>query len=419
MKRKRWPRILVPAALAAALGGAAFSLSRSRAAAPAEFQMETLALGDVESLVSASGTINPHLSVEVSSQVSGKITKIYADFNSPVGAGQVMAELDQESLRQQVESCRVSLLSAQAGLDSAGIERDLAKKKYERTLDLYRHNLVSQEDMEDAEVASIEAQSAVRIAEGAVAQARSALETSRVNLSYAVIRTPIAGVVLERDVNLGQTVAAGYQAPVLFKVASSLKTMEIQCNVDEADIGRIAEGQRVSFTVSALPEAVFLGAIRQVRLASSTTSSVVTYTVIIDAENPDLLLRPGMTATASIVAAQARNVLRVSNAALRFTPTGLTADQAAQAAGLRASLGPKDGLVWTVDPSGALRPRAVREGLAGTTHTEIAGGDLSAGAKIVAGLKSAASAASTTNPDMPPPPPEGFGGPPPGPPPIR
>jgi len=216
-------------------------------------------------------------------------------------------------------------------------------------------------------------------------------------------------------VNVGQTVASGMSVPVLFTVADLTK-MQVECSLDEADIGRIKEGQVARFTVSALSGETFSGTVEQIRYAAVTSSNVVTYTVIIDAANPDRALRPGMTAKVSIVAAEARNVLRVSNAALRYTPSEAPADQSAAVAAQRKMLKAGSAIIWTKDVLGAFQAALIRTGVSGTSFTEIAGGDVAAGAKVVVGLKSAAT--TTTDPfaNMPPPMMFDGGGPPPPPP---
>ncbi|MCX6563347.1 MAG: efflux RND transporter periplasmic adaptor subunit [Candidatus Aminicenantes bacterium] len=399
MRKKRAALVAAPIVLATSLMG--FIFIRNGNDAPAEYQVETAGRGDIEAVVETSGTINPVVTVEIGSQVSGKIVKLGADFNSRVKAGQVVAELDQDLLQRKVASSEANYQSALASLERAKVDLDLTKKIYERRLGLFERQMISAEDKESAEADYVMAQVAVRSAESAVVQAKSSLDSSRVDLSYAVIRTPIDGIVLERSVNIGQTVASGYSVPVLFKVADLTK-MQVECNLDEADIGRVKEGQAARFTVDASADEMFSGQVKQVRYAAVTSSNVVTYTVIIDAANPDLLLRPGMTAKVSIVSAEARNALQVANTALRFTPAQAPADQAAWVAAQRRTLKAGSGIVWTEDALGALRAGVVRTGVAGSSYTEIVGGDVALGAKVVVGLKSATSATTNLAQNMPP-----------------
>ena len=285
-----------------------------------KYRTETLAKGDIESLVVTSGTINPVDIIEIGSQVSGKIEKLYADFNSQVKSGQVVAELDQSILKSKVDQNQANYQSRLASLEQAKVTLENAKKKYERSQDLFARDLIALEEKEAAEASFIGAKVGLQNAEASVSTAKSQLDSSKIDLSYAIIRSPIDGTVVTRAVNIGQTVAASMQAPVLFKVASDLTKMQVQCAVDEADIGRVKEGQKVRFTVDAFQGEIFNGAIRQVRNSPTTTQNVVTYPTIIDAPNPDLKLRPGMTATVSIITGEARGVLKVPNTALRFTP---------------------------------------------------------------------------------------------------
>jgi len=297
-----------------------YSLVKKGSAESLKYRTETLAKGDIESLVVTSGTINPVDIIEIGSQVSGKIEKLYADFNSQVKAGQVVAELDQSILKAKVDQNEANYQSALARLEQAKVTLENAKKKYERTQDLFSRDLVSFEEKETVEANFVAARVGLQTAESSVAQAKSQYDSSKVDLSYAIIRSPIDGTVITRAVNIGQTVAASMQAPVLFKVASDLTKMQVQCAVDEADIGRVKDGQKVRFTVDAFQGEIFNGEIQQVRNSPTTSQNVVTYPTIIDAPNPDLKLRPGMTATVSIITGEARGVLRVPNTALRFTP---------------------------------------------------------------------------------------------------
>jgi HlyD family secretion protein len=304
------------------VGGAilGYSLIKKGKSAEVQYRTETLAKGDIESLVVTSGTVNPVDIIEIGSQVSGKIEKLYADFNSEVKTGQIVAELDQSILRSKVDQNEANYQSRLASLEQAKVTLENAKKKNERSQDLFARNLISLEEKEAAEAAHIGGRVGLQNAEATVAQAKSQLESSRVDLSYAIIRSPINGTVILRSVNVGQTVAASMQAPVLFKVASDLTKMQVQCAVDEADIGRVKDGQKVRFTVDAFQGEIFNGTILQVRNSPTTVQNVVTYPTIIDAPNPDLKLRPGMTATVSIITGEARGVLKIPNTALRFTP---------------------------------------------------------------------------------------------------
>jgi HlyD family secretion protein len=413
MKRKKaWIRALIPTIAAAAFLGLAF-MNKSRAASPA-YHIETLSRGDIESLIATSGTLAAIDTVDVGSQVSGKIVRLYADYNSVVKAGQVVAEIDPEILVSKVALRQANSDSAAAVLEQAKTELETARKKFERVGNLHQSRLVSAEAYETAQSAFAAARAAVRIAEGDATQALSTLQSSRVDLAYSTVRTPISGTVISRVVSVGQTVAASYEPPVLFKIASDLRKMQVLCSIDEAVIGQVKEGQSVRFTVGAFPDESFNGRISQVRNSAATSSNVVTYTAVVEAENPQLILRPGMTAAVQIVAARARNIVRIPSSALNFKPTTLTDEQTNQAARLRRSLKPGWRLVWVMNAGGVLEPRAVTVGIADKTYSEAAAGGLQAGQKIVTGFQTAADATALSAQDGPPmPPPDGMMPPPP------
>jgi HlyD family secretion protein len=285
-----------------------------------KYRTEVLAKGDVESLVTTSGSLNPVDVVDVGSQVSGKIAVLNADFNSKVKKGELLAQLDLELLKAKVDQAESSYKSSEAALEQSRLQLDNTKKKYDRSKELFAKNQISLEEMETAETNYLNAKANVVSAESRLSQSLSSLNSSKVDLSYAIIRSPIDGVVITRNVNIGQTVAASYQAPLLFKIASDLTKMQLQCDIDETDIGKVKEGQKVRFTVSAYQGETFNGVVRQVRYSPQTVQNVVTYATIVDAENPELKLMPGMTATVSIITAEAKSVLKVANSALRFTP---------------------------------------------------------------------------------------------------
>lgn len=286
-----------------------------------KYRTEAVGRGDIEALVVTSGTLNPVMTVEVGSQVSGKIDKINVDYNSRVKKGDILAELDLSILQSKIDQNNANYLSAQASLDRAKVTLDNLKKKYDRSLTLFEKNLISYEEKEAAEASYLGAKTDVTSAQARLEQAKSQLESSKLDLSYAIIRSPIDGVVITRDMNVGQTVAASYQAPKLFTIANDLSKMQVECSVDEADIGKVLEKQKVRFAVDAFADETFFGTVKQVRYSPTTSQNVVTYTTIVDVDNPGMKLRPGMTATVSIITGEAKNVLRVPNSALRFTPT--------------------------------------------------------------------------------------------------
>jgi HlyD family secretion protein len=396
------------------------------------FKTDAISRGDIEALVVASGTLNPVDIVDVSTQVSGRLAKVLVDFNSKVKAGQLVAEIDQSSFLTRLDQNQANYRSAQAALDGARVTMENTKKKYERAQSLFEKNLISFEEKENSETQYLSAEADLKSSEARLEQARSQLDSSKVDLSYTVIRSPIDGIVISRNVNVGQTVAASFQAPILFQIANDLTKMRVECSIDEADIGKVKEGQEARFSVDAFPNDNFIGVVSQVRYSATIQQNVVTYTAIVDVNNPELKLRPGMTATASILAGQARNVLRVPNTALRFQPD-LTAEQLTaimkktreemtakrQAsgqgqAGARTNSG--QGLVtlggqnaggaapspetiarmqqsarsrqmariW-VEENGQLRPIFLRTGVTDNTYTEVKWGDLKEGQKVITG----------------------------------
>jgi len=303
--------------IGAVLGLTVFRNGRNGAV---KYRTEAIARGDIEAIVLTTGTLNPIEIVDVGSQVSGKIEKLSADYNSQVTKGQIVAELDQEPLKMKVDQNEANYQSSMASLDRSKVTLQTSQKNYERAKALSDKNLLSLEEMESAEAAYLGAKSDLISAQARLAQSKSTLDLSKVDLSYSIIRSPVDGMVITRKVNIGQTVQASFTAPVLFQVATDLTKMKVECSVDEADIGKVKEGQKVRFTVEAFPEENFSGVVQQVRYSPETVQNVVTYTTIVNVENPERKLRPGMTATVSIIVGEAKNVLRVPNAALRYNP---------------------------------------------------------------------------------------------------
>ena len=283
----------------------------------AKYRTEKASRGGIVVQVRATGTINPVKTVAVGSQVSGIISKINVDFNSNVKQGEVIATIDETLLAASVKEAKANLARNQAQVNQS--QRDL-----KRTTDLFSKELVSQSDLDAAKTA-------YETAKAQCMQTEAALERANVNLKYAVIKSPIDGVVISRDVDVGQTVAASLQTPKLFSIANDLKSMQVEASVDEADIGQIKVDQPVTFTVDAYPEEQFKGRVSQIRLAPATVQNVVTYTVVIEVPNPDLKLRPGMTATVSVLIDKRDDVLRVPTLALRFQPPQEAMDKMAAA----------------------------------------------------------------------------------------
>lgn len=289
---------------------------------PASYGLTTSAItrGNITSTVTATGELNAISVVEVGTQVSGTVQEIYVDFNSPVKAGQLIALIDPSVLKLTLNESEASLAVNQAGVRSAQASLNDAQKKLTRNRELWNRKLIARSEVDTSEAEVEMKKASLQEAKSRVTQARASVERARTNLNYTRITSPVNGVVIDRQVDAGQTVAASLQAPTLFKIAEDLTRMRIETKVDEADIGTVAEGQSVTFRVDAFPDETFSGKVVQVRIAPNTSDSVVTYTVIIHVDNPLLKLKPGMTANVSIETAKSANTLRIPVAALRFTP---------------------------------------------------------------------------------------------------
>lgn len=305
MKKKRLVTAII---LVVVVGGAVAFFTRSGKSANAQWLTLNVTRGNVDVVVSATGTLAADTTVQVGTQVSGTISRLYADWNSRVRQGQTIALLDTTFLWAAVEQ-------ANANLEKAQVAADLAKTTLDRVKKLYDKNLDSQSDYDTA-------LSDYQTAVASVGIAKTALEQANINLSYATIKSPISGVVISRNVDIGQTVAASFNTPTLFTIANSLSDMQVQASVDEGDIGNVRVGQQVTFTVDAYPNSVFDGKVTQIRLQPTTVQNVVEYTVIIDVPNPEMKLLPGMTANLTIQVSHADNVLKVPTTALRFMPPG-------------------------------------------------------------------------------------------------
>jgi HlyD family secretion protein len=356
--------------LLAAAGAAAWSYWRKASEVPPEqrYQLEELAVGDITQTVTANGTLNPVVLVNVGTQVSGTVLKLYADFNSRVQKNQVLLELDPTTFRAAVQQSTGNVANAEASLK-------LASANEQRTRELYALEYVSRQDLDQA----IQAREA---AEAQVQSARGQLQKDRANLAYSIIRSPVSGVVVSRQVDLGQTVAASFQTPTLFQIAQDLTQMQIDSSVAEADIGHIKVGQPVRFTVDAFPSRRFEGSVRQIRLNPITQQNVVTYDVVVAVANPDLILMPGMTAYLTFIIQQRDNVLLVPNTALRFRPRDPTkaTKQSGTSAGRERGARPEP--TAYVIRNEELSPVALKVGITDGKYTEVVSG-LTAGDRVV------------------------------------
>ncbi len=314
-------KIIVAAVIVVVALGAAIYYYSTKPEAPI-YKTAKVERGDLVSAVAATGNLAAVVTVQVGTQVSGTIKKLHVDFNSKVVKGQTIAQIDPALFLAQVDQSRGNYLNAQAILEKAKADLVDAKRTLERNRQLVKDGIVAQSDYDTAENRFQMATATVKAAEGSVAQTRGSLHQAETNLRYATIRSPVDGIVVSRNVDVGQTVAASFSTPTLFTIAQDLTKMEIDTSVDEADISRISVGQPVTFTVDSYPETRFAGKVVQIRNAPVITQNVVTYVVVIGVDNKELKLKPGMTANVSIETARKENVLKLPAAALRFKPKG-------------------------------------------------------------------------------------------------
>jgi HlyD family secretion protein len=300
------------------------------------FRTAKVERGDIRVAISATGALGAISTVEVGSQISGQVTEVLVDYNDRVQAGQVIARIDPSTYEAQITQGSAAIASAGANLATAEATLRNAETDFTRKAELAQQQLIARGDLDLARAARDQARAQVNAARAQITQQQASTETTRLNLHRTVIRSPVNGVVLTRSIEPGQTVAASLQAPVLFKIAEDLSKMEIVLALDEADIGQVKAGQEVNFTVDAFPERSFRGKVRQVRLSATNTSNVITYPVVVEVDNSEDLLLPGMTANAEIEVSRRDNVLRVNNAALRYKPADSDASAPSQQAGRSA-----------------------------------------------------------------------------------
>jgi HlyD family secretion protein len=357
---KRWiPRIIVLALVAGVIAFLLVKKPWAKGEDPITFSTVTVSKGNIAAQVTANGTLSAVGTVQVGAQVSGRVVELHADFNDHVKKGQVIAKLDEQVLQAQIDSSAASLALAAANVNKAQVAVMDAERQMKRQKTLQEQQLVAGATVESAEVAYDTARAALTASRASQAQAAANLAQAKLNLSYATIYSPTDGVVLSRAVDVGQTVAASLQAPTLFTIAEDLARMQIDTAVAEGDVGRLTEGMKATFTVDAFPGRQFNGQVRQVRNAPTTTQGVVTYDAVIDVDNSDKSLRPGMTANVTFVLAQVADAIKIPNSALRFKPTREQIQAVtAEFGGMRGGRGGPDG-------SGGSGARRGREGGSG------------------------------------------------------
>ncbi|MBI5967639.1 MAG: efflux RND transporter periplasmic adaptor subunit [Deltaproteobacteria bacterium] len=425
MKKKFFFWLILIALIAAAAFGWTYFF-RGKESQP-RYRAAKVERGSISTFVTANGTVNPVTTVLVGTQVSGTIQKLYADYNSIVKKGQLIAQIDPAIFQAQVsqakaklENTKAAVLNAQADIATtrsnveaskanvlkAKVSLEDAKRNLDRALELFRRNLISASDRDVAQTAydsasalleaalaqqkASEAQldsakARLESARAQVKQAEAELELAQVNLDHTRITAPVNGIVISRNVDVGQTVAASLQAPTLFTIAQDLTEMQVETNVSEADIGKVAVGQETTFTVDAYPQITFKGKVTEIRNAPLTIQNVVTYNVIIRVRNPELKLKPGMTANASILVAHKDNVLKIPNAALRFRPEFVRREASPSP---KPELKPPGGSapvykVWTPVPQGRPIPVEITSGISDGSFTEVLSGNLKEGQEII------------------------------------
>lgn len=362
---KKVSKIWIIAGLVAVVAVVAWLLSGNKKEEEVNFVTEKVAPADIQNSITATGTIEPVTSVTVGTQVSGIVSKLYVDYNSVVKKGQVIAELDKTNLTSELNAAKAQLASVQSALN-------YQQANYNRYATLYKKGLVSGNDYEQARLSYQQARQQV-------ASAKESVQRAQTNLGYATITSPIDGVVLSKSVEEGQTVAASFSTPELFTIARDLTNMQVVADVDEADIGNVAKGERVSFTVDAYPDDVFSGTVTQVRQEATTTNNVVTYEVVINAPNADLKLKPGLTANVTVYTQENNDVLSIPSKALRYTPQKETVGNRK----IQDINGAKN-KVWTVEGNMVVAHR-VNIGMTDGTHTQVLSG-LKAGQEVITGV---------------------------------
>lgn len=362
MKKKIFSKVWIAMILVVVIAVAVWLLSGGKKEEQINFKQEKVATHTLQNSITATGTIEAVTSVTVGTQVSGIVNKLYVDYNSVVKKGLVIAELDKTNLISELNTAKANLASTESNLSYQSANM----KRYQT---LYKKGLVSADEYENALLA-------YRQAKEQVASSRENVQRAQTNLGYATITSPIDGTVISKSVEEGQTVAASFNTPELFTIAKDLKNMQVIANVDEADIGGVAVGNRVNFTVDAYPDDTFEGVVKQVRLEATTTNNVVTYEVVISAPNADLKLKPGLTANVTIFTKEQANILSVANKALRFTPTKETVGKDMKIVDCKGK-----NKVWTLNGN-TLTAHSVNIGQSDAMHTQIISG-IKAGQSVV------------------------------------
>jgi HlyD family secretion protein len=400
-------RVLWIAAALVAVAAPAVAYHYRLASARSDLRFETARVdrGRVTARVTASGALSAIVTVQVGSQVSGRLQRIFVDYNSPVRKNQLIAKLDPQLFEATYEQARANHVAALGNLAKAEAQARDADRQLARSQSLAARDLIATADLDTAQATADAARAGVDAARGAVEQAQAALHQARINLAYTDIYSPTDGVVISRNVDVGQTVAASLQAPTLFVIAEDLRKMQVDTSVAEADIGRLRDGMPASFTVDAYPGETFRGTVRQIRNAPQTVQNVVTYDAVIDVDNGALKLKPGMTATVTFVVAERPDALRLPNAALRFRPSadvlalaGVTSRERAEGAGPEGRVRAASTRTVFVLDHGKPRAVTIRTGVSDGTLTEVLDGGLSEQDRVIVDASGGAAGAQATTP---------------------
>lgn len=373
-----------------AVGGYAY-WRRGQEAAQGAYVTEPIERGSIASIVTATGTVNPVTTVQVGTYVSGPIQAIYVDFNSPVKKGQLVAKIDPAPFQVKVLQAEADVANNRAKVEKDRADLELKRLTLDRNRELLKKNLISQNDVDTAKSNYDQAVAQLALDRASIKQSEASLQEARINLAYTDIRSPVDGVVVSRNVDVGQTVAASFQTPTLFLIAQDLTKMQVHTNVSESDIGSVSQGQPASFTVDAYPGKAFSGTVAQVRNAPITVQNVVTYDVVIAVDNANLELKPGMTANVNITTAQRDDVLKIPLRAVRFNPEHKPGAEPTQtqdgseAASRRARRGVST--VWLVQPDGSLQKVDVKLGIRDDQYAELLSDHLSSGDQLVVAFR--------------------------------
>ncbi len=394
--RKTKTRLMLVVLLVAMVAAGFLVLGRNRTVVP-QYETAKVEQGAIVAKVTATGSLSALVTVEVGSQVSGRLAELLVDYNSPVKKGQVLARIDPQFFQAALEQSRANYQASQANLTKAQVQAEEARRNFERAKSLRERNLIAQADLDAAQATYDAMRAEIDAAQAALSVARATLHQAELNLSYTTIVSPVDGIVISRAVSVGQTVAASLQAPTLFTIAEDLRRMQVDTSVAESDVGRLAPGLKATFTVDAYPTEEFVGTIRQVRNSPQTVQNVVTYDAVINVDNPDLRLKPGMTANCTFVYAERANAVRIPNAALRFKPAAplVTADVdtsdvavASPAVSPPAAVATADSRTIWVLRNGYPQAVTIRIGITDGSWTEVTAGELRPGDEVITGQAS-------------------------------